>query len=125
MKNVRDIERCCCEVNWMNENMNGQMYEKLKEWITEWMNEWKRCAGGKNTEKRKPTSPTETYLFSHRQFHVACMGPKSGLHHERPVTKRLSHDKRKYGVEFFCQWFPLPRITLHTAQVYSKPTARQ
>jgi len=28
---------------------------------------------------------------------MTIMGLKSGLHHERPATKRLSHDKSIYG----------------------------
>jgi hypothetical protein len=36
----------------------------------------------------------------HRKFHIFRLGLNSALHHDRPVNKRLSHDKRNYGVGF-------------------------
>jgi len=36
----------------------------------------------------------------HRKFHIFRLGLNSALHQDRPANKRLSHDKKSYGVGF-------------------------
>ena len=78
-------------------------------WTSKWMknkkNEW--LNGIEELEEKywetkiqAPEAKRAQQPFSHRKFHMPIMSLNSGLHHERPLTKSLSHDKREYGVGF-------------------------
>jgi len=70
--------------------------------MTEWLSEWNRRTGRKILRNENPTTPNETCTAATFQPQIPHPSTrlKSGLHHVRPATTRLSHDKGNYGVRF-------------------------
>ena len=53
-----------------------------------------------NLTTSRETCTADIFPPQNRKFHMPSMGLKSGLHHDRPTTKHLSHDMRNYGGAF-------------------------